>query len=350
MSEPDEKPASDYAPLMEVRLHRLSPFSPLVTGVLLSAILFGAYLLLASAVGQPIVRDGSQGAEFDSASWAALVISMVFAAALTMPAVSHREWCKALPELKALLDTQGIGMAEAMAVGSPRSRGREALLAFAGGAVAGLAISLWQVDFASMTPAQYFGSVRPWFDLANPVLFGLGARAGQMLFREDRDLSDLINAHLEVQIASMERHFVFGRLALRGALAWLVMTGIILLFFVDSAPVPVSVAAVGLALVAGGYVFASNIGPVVRKSAAVRDAALVEVRQHIAEAGASFQAGKPGDVPLPDLVAYEAWLEKRPVWPISAPISRRLALYGLIPVLAWFGAAAAERILDSLAG
>ena len=56
--------------------------------------------------------------------------------------------------------------------------------------------------------------------------------------------------------------------------------------------------------------------------------------------------GEPGR--LSELIAYEGWLEKRPVWPISAPITRRLALYGFIPILAWFGAAAAELLLEGL--
>ena len=184
--------------------------------------------------------------------------------------------------------------------------------------------------------------------MINPILFGLGARAAQMLIREERDLADLIDTHLQVDIATLERNFVFGRLALRGALLWLVMTAIILLFFVESAPVPVSLGAVSLALLAGGYVFASNIGPVVRKSVQVRDAALAEVRSRIGDAGAALTAGQVRDPSVSDLIAYEAWLEKRPVWPISAPVTRRLALYGLIPVLAWFGSAAAELALNRL--
>lgn len=334
------------APLFEVRLHTLSPVPPVMTAVLIGAVLFSLYLALAVSVGQPIVRNGPDGAQFDSAAWAALVMSLVLAAALTMPAVSDRQWRKALPELRLVLDSDGQALAEAMAAGAPRSRLPEALLAFGGGAICGVAFNTWLMDMGSMTLAAYFGSVRPWFDLVNPVLFGLGARAAQMLFREDRDFGRLIDQHLRVDIAALERNFIFGRLALRGALSWLVMTAIILLFFVESAPVPVSVGAVTLALAAGGYVFASSIGPVVRKSAAARDAALADVRRRLAEAGAALTRGERSEAPVSELAAYEAWLDKRPVWPITAPVTRRLALYGLIPVLAWFGSAAAELVLN----
>ena len=66
------------------------------------------------------------------------------------------------------------------------------------------------------------------------------------------------------------------------------------------------------------------------------------------QARASAMMGERSDEasPVSELIAYEAWLEKLPVWPISAPVTRRLALYGFIPVLAWFGSAAAELVLN----
>ncbi|MCP2679620.1 hypothetical protein NHF45_08770 [Maricaulaceae bacterium NA33B04] len=339
---------SEHRPLMEVRLHALSPLPPVLTGLCISMLLFGSYFLLASLVGQPVIRMTPEGAQFDSASWAAFVMSLVFAAALTMPAISQIQWQTALPELSAVLDEVGRQKAEAMAQGSPKARWIEAVIAFACGALGGLLVNTWLSDIGSMTLEEYFLSVRPWFDVANPVLFGLGGRAAQMLMREERDFAALIDRHLQVNLAGLDQNFVFGRLALRGALSWMVMTGIILLFFVESAPVPVSVGAVGLALLAAGYVFASSVGPVVRKCTIVRDEAVTEVRETIALAGQKALRGEAPPVALSELTAYETWLEKQPVWPISAPITRRLALYGLIPILAWFGAAAAELVLEGL--
>ena len=89
-----------------------------------------------------------------------------------------------------------------------------------------------------------------------------------------------------------------------------------------------------------------TIGPVVRKCAAARDAALQSVREQITASGDALLKQRASDIPVSELIAYESWLEKLPVWPISAPVTRRLALYGFIPVLAWFGSAAAELVLN----
>jgi hypothetical protein len=223
------------------------------------------------------------------------------------------------------------------------------VIAFAIGAVGGLAFNLWLMRSADMSLAQFSQSTGLWFLIVQPLLFGLGVRAAVQLNDDDRDIARLVRTHLAVDLAQLNALEIYGRLALRGALSWLVMAAIILLFFVFAAPVAVSIASLVLALIAGGYAFASTIGPVVQVASAARDAKLDEVRAQIAAAGEIVLSGAPPDQPLSELTAYESWLEKRPVWPISAPVSRRLALYGLIPVLAWFGAAAAELLLDRIA-
>ncbi|MBL4544696.1 MAG: hypothetical protein JKP95_02270 [Oceanicaulis sp.] len=115
---------------------------------------------------------------------------------------------------------------------------------------------------------------------------------------------------------------MFGGWPCAGALAWLVMTAVILLFFVESTPALISATALGLALLAAVYAFASTIGPVVRKCSGVRDETLKEVRERI-QARASAMMGERSDEasPVSELIAYEAWLEKLPVWPISAPVT-----------------------------
>ena len=341
------------APLLEVRLHAFSPFPPVVNGILASAALYAIFLALTTSFGPPVIENTQTGARFSGSAWAALVMSLIFGAATTMPALSQRQWVKALPDLTAVLDAQGARQAEAMAVGPPVTRLRAGALAFAAGALGGVALNVWLMGADAFEPGAYLRSIRPWFDIVNPLLFGLGARAVQLLRDDDQEMKALTAGHLQVDLAHLERHFVFGRLALRGALAWLVMTAIILLFFVDAAPVAISVGAVGLAFLAAAYVFASTIGPAVRETAKVRDAALGEVRTRLHAAGGALMrgqgAGEADGPSISELAAYEAWLEKRPIWPISAPITRRLALYGLIPVLAWFGAAAAEMLLNRLA-
>ena len=343
MTEQTDDPRSPY---LEVRLHRLSPLPPVLTGILISALLYALYLLYSVEVGQPIIEQTNGSVGFNNAAWAALVICLIFGVATTMPAITQRQWQASLPQLKAVLDQKGRLQVEAMATGPSRKHSWRSLLAFLAGAAGGVLVNLWLLNPPNLSWSEYWSTISPFFAIMNAVVFGLAARGGYMVRYEDREMRELVETHLQVDLAHLERNQIFGRLALRGALAWLVMTAVILLLFVDSTPAPISATALVLALIASGYAFASTIGPVVRKCSAVRDAALQSVREQITASGEAALKGAPGGAPLSELIAYENWLEKLPVWPISAPVTRRLALYGFIPVLAWFGSAAAELVLN----
>lgn len=340
-------PAAPRARLIEVRLHALSPFGPVINGLLIAALVYGLYIVIAHFAGQPVFETmAGGGARFDRGAWIALVLSLVFAAALTMPALSERQWRASVEAVSATLDPSGAALAHAMAEGPQRSRWSGAVLALMLGGAGGVAFNIWLMRSEGMAFGEYVSSTGLWFLLISPLLFGLGARAARLLRGDDRDMAALVKDHLVVSPAQFNQLEVYGRLALRSALTWLVMAAIIMLFFVYLTPVIVSIAALTLALLASIYAFASTIAPVVRNAARIRQHALGEVRAQLEAEGAAALAstGTPGR--LADLAAYEAWLERRPVWPVSAPVTRRLAVYGLIPVLAWFGAAAAQLVVS----
>lgn len=343
-------PRPDAAPPLEVYLHRLSPVPPVATGLVIAALLVAAYVSLALATGDEIFERGDAGVQISTAAWAAFVTSLILAAALTMPVRALAQWQQALPDLEQTLDEEGIDKAKRLAIGPLRRRLGRTVMAGGIGAIGGLAFNAWLMHNSGLDVTGYVQSTGLWFLVVQPVLFGLGVRAAVQLGDDDRDIADLVRGHLQVDLANLDQLEVYGRLALRGALSWLVMAAIILLFFVFAAPVLVSVGALVLALLAGAYAFASTIGPVVQITSAAKATALAQLRTRLVQAGESAVSGKKPDTPVSELVAYEAWLDARPIWPISAPVSRRLALYGLIPVIAWFGAAAAERVLEGVAG
>lgn len=335
------------SPYLEVRLHQWSPLPPVLNGLLVSLVLYGLYLLLSVKAGQPIIEPAAQGVRFNPAAWAALVVCLIFGVATTMPAITQAQWRASLPQLYAVLDAEGQGKAEQIAIGPTRRQSRTSLAAFVIGAIVGLLVNIWLLNPPNLPWRDYWTSISPFFAIMNTVVFGLAARGAYMVRYEDREMKRLVENHLQVDLAHLERNQVFGRLALRGALAWLVMTAVILLFFVESTPALISATALGFALLAAGYAFASTIGPVVRKCSGVRDDARQTVRERIQTRADAMMGERSDDAaPVSELIAYEAWLEKLPVWPISAPVTRRLALYGFIPVLAWFGSAAAELVLN----
>lgn len=312
-----------------------------------------------------IERAGDGGLRVNSGSWAALVLSLIFAASVTIPALFQQQWMHACSELAATLNGEGAAQAKAMSEGSPASRGRAAAAVFGLGVLGGLAFNAWLMGQSGLSLVRYLQSTGAWFTVVAPILFGLGARSALQLRVDDRDMADLVTDHLKVTPAQFDRLEIYGRLALRSALAWLVMAAIILLFFAYAAPVAISVGTLVFSLLAAVYAFASTVAPVVRSATQIRDAALEKVRTQIEAEAASVLTTRSAEVSsevsgqaldqspaqgrLSELSAYESRLETRPVLPISAPITRRLALYGFIPVIAWFGAAAAEQVLERLA-
>ena len=344
------------APLLEMRLHKLLPGPFWFNGLIIAVATFASYLGWSVVVGQAIIITDAQGrvalAEF---AWAAFVLSLIFAAALTLPAWGAAQWEEAEAEIITTLAPEGAAGARVITIGPPRSQGLGAALWFAIGFVGGVALVAWEAVRADRSFPEYMQTVGGWYAVMAPILIGLGARAARLLSAEDRELAVIVHDHLEVDLARLDRLRVYGRLALRGAAVWLVMAAIIGLSFVDAAPAFITFGTFALALAAAVYDFTSTLQPVVRKTVAAKDAALGAVRAEITAIAARLIDTQSADGELSELdarmsalTAYEAWLERRPVWPISAPVTRRLALYGFIPVLAWFGAAAAELILAGL--
>ena len=198
------------------------------------------------------------------------------------------QWLAVSEKVAATLDESGAARARAMNAGAPVSRGRAAAIAFGVGALGGVVFNAWILNDSGLTLERYLRSTGGWFALVAPVLFGLGARSALQLRQDDRDMAELVAGHLAVTPASFDRLEVYGRLALRSALAWLVMAAIILLFFVNAAPVFISVGTLVFSLFAAAYAFASTIAPVVRAASEIRARALAEVRQEIEAAAAGL--------------------------------------------------------------
>jgi hypothetical protein len=338
------------AQLIEVRLHALSPLGPIANAAVFAFVVYGFYLVIATLTGQPILETGADGrAQIDELTWTAFVVSLIMAAAATMPALAARQWRASLDDVVATLDARGAALALDMTQGRLRSQARGAAIALFAGVAGGVVFNGWLMTNAGLMPAEYFRSTGLWFAIIAPPLFGLGARSALLLRSDNKDMVALVTDHISVTPARFEALQVYGRLALRSALVWLIMAAIIGLFFVFSSPFAVSIGALALSLLASAYAFASTIRPVVQITSQKRREALDEVRAQIeAEAQSALTtSGAPGR--LSDLTAYEAWLEKRPGWPVSAPVTRRLAVYGLIPILAWFGAAAAQLLVGVVA-
>jgi hypothetical protein len=152
---------------------------------------------------------------------------------------------------------------------------------------------------------------------------------------------------------------VWGRMALRGSLAWVIGLSLGTLVFLnpelrfrESLVVFVPLLLVTLAISAGSLLL--PLRPVHRALRAAKAAELERVSAALrGERGAlagSRVADRAGTLGLADLLAYRRWVEELPEWPFEGPASGRIALFVVIPVVSWTAAALVERVVSRLLG
>lgn len=329
-------------PLFETRLYAASPLPQALTTILIAALAFGAYTGLSHFHDRPILGPGGLTVN----AQIALIMSLLLATALDLPERARRIWTHEADALKATLHAAGAEIVDGLGVGQPARSTTANWIWFAGGAAVGVGFNALMISGAGEGVAAYIASPGLWPLIVAPLLFGLGGRAIRLMTEDDRTISSMVAENLIVDFADLEQLHVYGRVGLRSGLIWLIMAGLVLAFLAVQASVSASAISFCLAVAAALWSMLTLTRPVAAQVDAAKTQALLEIRRSIV--AAHDDPGTPQGR-LADLVAYESWLEKRPVWPVSAPVTRRFALYGLIPVLAWFGAAAAELVLDALA-
>jgi len=328
--------------LFETRLYGVSPLPQAATTMLIAALAFGAYGGLSYMHGRPILGAGGLTVN----AQIALIMSLLLATALDLPERARRIWLHEAAALKTTLEPGGAAIVDGLGVGQPITSAAANWLWFAGGAAVGVAFNALIISGSGEGVAAYIASPGLWPLIVAPLLFGLGGRAIRLMSEDDRTISSMVADHLIVDFADLERLHVYGRVGLRSGLIWLIMAGLVLAFLAVQDSMSASAISFCLAVAAALWSMLTLTRPVAAKVDAAKTQALLEVRRRIVNVQRDSEAAQGR---LADLVAYENWLDKRPVWPVSAPVTRRFALYGLIPVLAWFGAAAAELVLDALA-
>lgn len=341
MSRPGLHEPGERRALLETRLYTLTPVAPLILTLLIASAVFAGFVALSVVHGAPVLT----GTDLTSEAQLALIVSLLLAAAIDLPERTRRIWQAEAHALKACVSARGAALVDGLCLGQPRAITLRVWLWFAAGALCGLGFLAAGILGDGGRLADYMASPGAWLMIVIPVLFGLGGRAIRLMSEDDRTIASLVNEHVEIDFADLDRLQVYGRIGLRTALIWLVMAGLILAFLAVQSALIASGLAFTLALAAALWSMLSVTRPVAKKVDAAKTAALLETRRRLVEASDEARIGSGAAA---DLAAYEAWLSSRPVWPVSAPVTRRLALYGLIPVLAWFGAAAAEQVLNGV--
>jgi hypothetical protein len=219
--------------------------------------------------------------------------------------------------------------------------------------------------FVLGTPALWADGVRPplfsaavlWLTLRNAANISLLLRGLCLELWLARAFSRLGERLVVVDLLDPVPAAPFGRRALRGVLAWMLLTAFYSLLYVGGW------AADGLYLVLavmGGFALCAFLMPLVGAHRRIRDAkqrALAKVRERILQTlpdglgATTAEANRPADPRLADprladLLAWEARLEHTREWPLTGSTLLRFGLYVAIGLGSWVGAAVVERMLE----
>jgi len=347
--ERDSTPAGDATPpSFEAWLVHRSPLPAWLTIALVFALPLALYSGLVALRGGNAWSIQTADQLFVSPLWLAIVFCAIAAGAI---AVTYYGWRSDLAERDRLAATLVGGHAGLKGFAGPhdakwRRRHRMAtLLGFGAGLLIAVPFIYGALTGRFVIALTFDGL---WFTAMGALLIALLLRGVVDTLHGEAQLRDIIRDNLEVDLLDTERLSVYGRLGLRSAVAWLVMLAIILLFFLR--PDVMGYMAVPTLLVSfatGLYALIQPVRGVRARVAQEKAAHLDQIRTRIKQAQRRLMDGDAAP-DLPGLLALEARLEQVREWPLSAPTAGRFAVYVLLPVIPWFGAALAERLLQGV--
>lgn len=311
----------------------------------------GLFVGISLATGHDLVERSASGSLVAGDTLViALLLSAIWTAALALGAGSARFNAKIAAELAMTLrgGREAVARLEARQAGTTRRN----VLAVIIGLAAGIGINIYPFGaITSIDLGVYLLSPGLWFLIMSPLLFILLARAILSMADDGRGLQTLARDELIVDLDHPDRLHVYGRLALRSALSWLIFAAIGVAFLGTGASWIGALPMMSGAAILAAASFFLSMRPVRDRVAEAKAEALEQLRRHLAETRHAALAGdRTAMAALAGLTSYEGRLERLREWPVSAPVTTRLLLYILIPVAAWIGAALAERLVEAVTG
>ncbi|MEQ8268666.1 MAG: hypothetical protein RH982_15845 [Parvibaculum sp.] len=328
------------------------PVNPFATGAIVAALFFASFLLVAFVSGGRIVVVGEGGVSLSGDAWAAVALSLLWFAIL---GIGRYTVIGNLRDARSLVDiaphvttekvetyTRGVTLRELL-----RSR-----LAGLAGLVAGVALyatmvlGVWQKGTAA-----FENPVDVWM-LVMVALLGMQLLRRIYFLRGDTGLfSDALKG-LDPDLSGLSRLDVFGRVALRGALPWFVVAGILALLIVGQEADGITIPALVLSLAAAFFVFSR---PMLRTHRVIRRAKLrdlerlrADIRMNERALWDGGESARNAALMLPALIALETRIERLREWPLDLRTAGRLILYTAIPLGSWFCASIVNIALEAL--
>lgn len=328
------------------------PVSPFLTGGVASALFFASYLLTAFFGGEDIIVVRPDEVSLSSDAWAALALSLLWFAILGIgryTVVGNLRDARLLVGIAPHITARKVESYTRGVTPQELSRSRLAGIAgfVAGGVLYAVAVlGVWQKGWAAFVTA-----VDVW------LLFAISLFVMQLLrriyfLRGDTGLFSEALKGLDPDLSDISQLDAFGRVALRGALPWFVVSGIVALLLVGQDADGLTIPALVLTLAAAFFVFSR---PMLRahrvlKQAKHRDLVRLrgELRRHEKALRQDGEAARDAALMLPALIALETRLERMREWPLDLQTAGRLILYAAIPLGSWFCAGVVNIALEVL--
>ena len=339
------KAPAPAAPPFEQLLFIRSPLGLAGTALLVFVVLFGSFLLLASADGVTTIYRVAKGVAFSNAAWPAFVLSLLCSIALAMQRYAR------LAEARDAADYAKIltgGMASALEVTSLASREARFWRATAIGVAIGLGTSV-VIRFAEIHEGHLIPDLTmAWFAIVTTFMVALFARGVEQTRAGNRGFARTLNAELKIDLLRIDLLSVLGRSAARTALIWFVISAVACLFFVGgdlnwlTILLAVACAAMGVGM------FVSIVNRIHRQIVTAKRAELEQVRCRIDALRVSLHDDAFASAALHGLLAYEKRITDAPEWPFDQTTAVRVGASALILTVPWFGQAIAAYVVEHL--
>jgi hypothetical protein len=348
---PQRRPARKRTVSLDMRVASAFGVSPVATGFLIAGLLvafFFALRWMLGELGPPRASPGWGG--LDPAARGAVVLALLVGYTIGAGRAIGLAIYRDLQKLGLEDPEHDLSIDETPALARSPETHEGARTAGWIGAALGLSIYLLVgfVFVRSYESGQIADGI--YFAIVVPLLLALMARAAWWTLRQAREMAATIDAHLAVDLVERVPAKLAGRVALRGALVWIVGISIsTLMFFSPDFAGAVLPVVLGTLVVAGAALLIP-VRDVRKRIRAAKQAELAAIDVQLREARAAALAGPGAEGRLADLLAWRAHVESVREWPFDSSIYARFALYLLIPLGSWLAGALVDwlvnRVLD----
>src|SRR6185312_3373528 len=329
---------SDREAYFEQLVFVRSPFGTHGTAVLIFALFFGGYLVLAQLNGRAVFH----GITLDPVARLALILSLMMTVIL---------WIQRVARLRARGDTLLVarvlkgGLAQAAEFSKLTPSGARLLSASLLGIAVGAAFDYF-LYFSSAAQLDAPLSVKLWFALITLLMVMTFVRGVELTRTGARNTVELIDNGLIIALLRIDELSVWGRNSARFALIWFVISAATCLLFVSS---EITIFTICLLIGCVAMGIAAFMGLMLRihhKIVAVKHAELERIRRDIDALRGQCAVSADAAARMQGLLAYEKRIGEAGEWPFDQTTVMRVAASAGILTVPWFGQALAAYIVE----